>query len=272
MQNGNAMLHLVCAGNFEYGNAKAVKFAFANVLITVLVRQATLIRVLYFVLLHTVCYRWVPLVSKNSAVSFLVHIWGLHNGSALSRVIWRTYAIVRLCQRSNTTALWLIAALAVPLQMPLMLITALGDFTRGLIDYPPTYLWTRLFRNTAISYMRPIYNSLVTIDTGTGVGVVISTLLQRQDLNFLLIWIGEDLRQTFGDQVVDLVCKWPAHKLQIIDVRMDPRPNIPELAVTRCQEWKAQAVFVGSNQPTTQSTVVHCHLHGISACGPIWDF
>ena len=67
-------LSFVCSGHFDYGHSKAVQFAFANVLVTVLVRQAVLIRALYFILLHTVRYQWVPLIFKHGAVSLIVHI------------------------------------------------------------------------------------------------------------------------------------------------------------------------------------------------------
>ncbi len=147
-----------------------------------------------------------------------------------------------------------------------MLIIGLGDFTRALIDDPPKYVWTRLFKATGVSYLFPIYNRMVAIVTGTGVGVSISTLLQKQHLNILLIWIGKDLRKTFGDEVVDLVEKWPAHKLQIIDT-----PNVPELAVASYREYQAQAVFIGSNPKTVQGTIDYCHANGIAAFGPIWD-
>ncbi len=106
---------------------KAVQFAFGCVLITVLVRQSTVLRLAYFLLLNIFRYWWVPLPVKHAVVSFIWHIGGVHSGCAASAIIWLGYALALLCSQSNTMAMWGVVIVAAVLLLALVsvIVTAL---------------------------------------------------------------------------------------------------------------------------------------------------
>ena len=382
--------------------------AFGCVLITILVRQPTILRLVYFILLQTFRPRWVPLSVKHAVVSFICHIGGVHSGFAASTILWLTYAIAMLCSHQNPIPIWAVVSTAAVLLIALLLvfITALpcvreryhnlfesvhrfvgwcclalvwavvivfdgfdqnhatlsfhvlnflkafefwvaciitffialpwgvymhkvpvttvvhsativtlkfqgglrlgllggiarhpfkdwhafgsvsegphsswhmlvviglGDFTKQLISDPPTHLYTRRLKAVGGPYMIPLYHRVLIVATGTGVGVFLSALLQHPKMAIYFVWIGRDLRQTFGDEIYDIVQKCPASRLTIFDVEEVPKPDMPQMTVDKSHEVNAEVVFMSSNPTTMQATLSRCHAESIACFGPIWD-
>lgn len=402
------LITIVHAGSFEFGQQKAVQFAFGCVLMTVLVRQPTVLRLVYFFLLNIFRYWWVPLPVKHAVVSFVWHIGGVHSGFAASAIIWLAYALALICSHSNAMALWgvaiaaavlllaLVSVFATSLPQPraryhnlfesvhrfvgwlclalvwtiviiydgfdadqavfafhilsfvtafefwvacivtffialpwsayvhkvpvatvvqstsivtlkfhgglrlgllgavarhplkdwhsfgsisdgpdsdwhMLVVIALGDFTKELINDPPTHLFTRRLKAVGGPYMIPMYHRVLIVATGTGIGVFLSAILQHPEMEIFFVWIGRDLRKTFGDEIYEIVEKCPSDRLTILDVAEVGKPDVPQLTVGKSQEVKAEVVFMSSNSATVQATLALCHSEGTACFGPIWD-
>ena len=84
-----------------------------------------------------------------------------------------------------------------------------------------------------------------------------------------LIWIGRSFRECFGNNLCDLVFRWP--DLVLVDTTNGARPDMTALAVDHYRSFEADAVFVGSNPEGTRQIVAGCRALGIPAFGPSWD-
>ncbi len=72
-----------------------------------------------------------------------------------------------------------------------MCVVGQGDFTRGLIASPPTYLWTRAMKFTGLPIMTSFYRSGLYVVTGSAIGVALSIFMQRDPKSrWYLLWIA----------------------------------------------------------------------------------
>lgn len=153
-----------------------------------------------------------------------------------------------------------------------MICSAVGDFTKGLVERPPTHMYTRIIKFPGFSYCHRMYHSGVAICTGAAIGVFISLFSNKGLTNFSLIWVGSKFEETYGTRVVAMLRKGcPEHKLTLYDTSVHGRPDLVALAADAYHEQKAEVVFCVSNLVGTQSIVRGCRQQGIPAFGPIWD-
>jgi len=82
-----------------------------------------------------------------------------------------------------------------------MICSAVGDFTKGLVEQPPAALYTRMIKFPGFSYCHRMYSSGVAICTGAAIGVFISLFSNKGLTNFSLIWVGSKFEATYGKQV-----------------------------------------------------------------------
>ncbi len=72
-----------------------------------------------------------------------------------------------------------------------MCVVGQGDFTRGLIVDPPTYMWTRTMKFTGLPIMTSFYRSGLYVVTGSAIGVALSIFMQRDPKSrWHLLWIA----------------------------------------------------------------------------------
>ncbi|OCH89871.1 hypothetical protein OBBRIDRAFT_793857 [Obba rivulosa] len=147
-----------------------------------------------------------------------------------------------------------------------------GDFTRGLVNDPPTHLWTRQLKFAGVSNTSTLYKRGIRICTGTGLGAALSTCLQSPD--WYLIWIGSDQEKTFGPTISGLihrhlgperVCLWDSKA-------RGGRPDVMKLVKDAYASWGAEVVFVTSNYQGNKEIMEGCKEAGIPAFGTLWDF
>jgi len=84
-----------------------------------------------------------------------------------------------------------------------MVIGVQGDWTQGIISDPPTHLYTREMKFAGLPYLSSLYRKGIIICTGAGIGAVLSTCIQLD--NWFLIWIGSNLEETFGPELMGIV-------------------------------------------------------------------
>ena len=153
-----------------------------------------------------------------------------------------------------------------------MICSAVGDFTKALVEQPPVRLYTRLIKFPGFSYCHRMYHRGVAICTGAAIGVFISLFSNKGLTNFSLIWVGSKFEETYGSAVVSMLRKGcPEDKLTLYDTSVHGRPNLVCLAAEAYHKQKAEVVFCVSNLVGTRSIVQGCRQQGIPAFGPIWD-
>ena len=151
----------------------------------------------------------------------------------------------------------------------MMVISGVGDFTKGLITKPPEALYVRKLKFPGLPYCVPMYRRSVIIATGAGMAPYLSLLPVLQRGSHRLIWIGRSFRECFGNNLCDIAFRWP--DLVLVDTTNGTRPDLTALAVDNYRSFRADAVFVGSNPEGTRRIVSGCRALGIPAFGPSWD-
>ncbi|ORY85535.1 hypothetical protein BCR37DRAFT_344764 [Protomyces lactucae-debilis] len=152
-----------------------------------------------------------------------------------------------------------------------MLVVAQGDWTRDLIANPPEYVWTRGLKFAGLPYLAQMYQRGVIVATGAGLGVTLSVYLQNTGY-FHLIWIGADLEQTYGPEVMGLLKKAvKGDRMTLVDTRKQGRPDTVKLIDDVYRKIDAQVVFVTSNPKGTEIITQGCRARGMPCFGPLWD-
>ena len=151
-----------------------------------------------------------------------------------------------------------------------MLVTALGDFTRGLIEDPPKEVYTRRFKFVGLPYCVPLYRKGLAVATGSGLGITLSVSLQSDD-RFHLIWVARDMENCVGSIIMDMLRRADQKRLHLYDTIETGRPDLPRLVVDMAREIGAEVVFVTSNRQGSRSVVKACREAHISCFSPIWD-
>ena len=167
---------------------------------------------------------------------------------------WHTFALVSRTRHATSH---------------LMIVSAVGDFTQGLISTPPAELYVRAVKFLGLPYSLQSYNRAVIVATGAGIAPFMPLLLQAQHANYHVVWIGRAFRETFGRRLSDLVLHWP--QVTVWDTALKGRPNTLALAEQAYRAFGAEVVFIGCNPVATRELVYGCSALGIPAFGPSWD-
>ncbi|KAJ6567117.1 hypothetical protein B0H19DRAFT_1374433 [Mycena capillaripes] len=147
-----------------------------------------------------------------------------------------------------------------------------GDFTKSLVENPPTHLWTRQLKFAGVSNTTKIYKRGIRVCTGTGLGAALSSCLQSPD--WYLVWIGSDQAKTFGPTISALIHdNLPPTQYTLWDSKeRGCRPDIMKLIKETYVSWGAEVVFITSNMGGNTEMMEGCKKEGIPAFGTLWDF
>ncbi|KAJ7569249.1 hypothetical protein O6H91_01G068500 [Diphasiastrum complanatum] len=148
---------------------------------------------------------------------------------------------------------------------------AVGDFTKGLVEDPPSHIWVRSFHFAGAPYLVNMYERAVLVATGSGIGVYMSFLLQQTRADCHVIWIAKSIRKSYGDEIFQVVSDTPPYRCTVVDTAVSGRAKTTEIVINKAREWGAQVVVVTSNPSGTKQIVGACRKAGIAAYGPIWD-
>ncbi|KAK0212519.1 hypothetical protein DFS33DRAFT_1282269 [Desarmillaria ectypa] len=140
-----------------------------------------------------------------------------------------------------------------------------GDFTRELVQNPPTTIWTRQLKFAGVSNTSTLYKRGIRVCTGTGLGAALSTCIQSPD--WYLIWIGSDQEKTFGPTISGLIHKHLGPERSILwDSRgRGGRPDVMKLITETHKSWGAEVVFITSNWAGNKEMMEGCKAAGIPA-------
>ncbi|EGG01674.1 uncharacterized protein MELLADRAFT_110786 [Melampsora larici-populina 98AG31] len=146
-----------------------------------------------------------------------------------------------------------------------------GEFTGGLNLDQPTRLYTKLWKPAGLPYFSRMFNRGVAICTGSGIGAVASTCIQHSD--WFLIWIGPDLQNTYGSEIMNLIeDKIPTDRRLIWDTRGPlGRPDVFSLLSKTYKDWNAEVVLFIGSPALNKSVLRSSREHKIPLFGSIWD-
>ncbi|KAF8686566.1 hypothetical protein RHS04_00062 [Rhizoctonia solani] len=143
-----------------------------------------------------------------------------------------------------------------------------GDFTRGLVEDPPKYIWTRELKFAGVSNTSTLYRRGIRVCTGTGIGAALSTCIQHE--GWFLIWIGSDQEKTFGKTISAMIEKnIPPERRILWDSKKVGRPNTIKLIEEVYRSFDAEVVFITSNYIGNREMMVGCRKLGIPAFGQL---
>lgn len=148
-------------------------------------------------------------------------------------------------------------------------ISRAGDWTSKFIDDMPSHIWVKGVPTAGMATIAPLFNRVVWIATGSGIGPVLPHLLV-DEICAKLIWSTPDPCVTYGKDLVKKIRSVQPDAM-IWNTDTDGRPDLVKLAYRAVQEIDAEAVIIISNQKLTQQVVYHMESRGIPAFGAIWD-
>ncbi|KIK09279.1 hypothetical protein K443DRAFT_127733 [Laccaria amethystina LaAM-08-1] len=165
-----------------------------------------------------------------------------------------------------------------------------GDFTKSLVESPPTRIWTRELKFAGVSNTSTLYKRGIRVCTGTGLGAALSTCLQTNENShwknpdWYMIWIGSDQEKTFGPTISGLIHRnlgpervtlWDSKKRGDrlrLNACLGGRPDVMKLIKDAYHSWGAEVVFITSNLQGNTEMMEGCKEAGIPAFGTLWDF
>ncbi|KAJ7459865.1 nonribosomal peptide synthetase 12 [Mycena latifolia] len=162
------------------------------------------------------------------------------------------------------------ATISVPNQKGFSLVVSkAGDWTNTRITEPPSTIWVRGAPCFGVLRIVPLFRRLVFVATGSGIGPCAPCILEQR-VPIRLLWTSPNVRETFGDKLVDEILTASPGAV-IYDTRRHGKPDMVKLTLRLVSEFNAEAVCVISNQKLTQKIVYGMMSRGIPAFGAIWD-
>ena len=85
-----------------------------------------------------------------------------------------------------------------------MVVSKAGDWTSKQIANPPTEIWVRGIPTLGVMRVACMFRRVVLVATGSGIGPITPVLLKAV-VPYRLLWTAPNVRQTFGDKLVNTV-------------------------------------------------------------------
>jgi hypothetical protein len=157
-----------------------------------------------------------------------------------------------------------------------IIISAAGGWTKRVIANPPEWMWIRKPAAKNFLTFTPIFNSVLLVATGAGIGPMLSLLssptiekMKAQGKNIRVMWCVHDpdaAHWAFVQTAIRNVDPIP----MIFDSRKR-RPDIPFEARHLAQIDDLEAVMIVSNKKVTNDVIAEVKAHGRAAYGAVFD-
>lgn len=165
---------------------------------------------------------------------------------------WHSFATVAAARHGRTHA---------------MVISAVGDWTRALVEAPPCALWVRRLHAPGFMYNIRMFRRVVVLATGAGIAPVLPHLLQSPAA-VRVVWVCRDPEAAFGPEIPGIVAGGVG---SVVHDTRKGRVDMAELVLRVAHNADAEAVFVVSGEGVTRAVVGGCLVQGVPAFGAIWD-
>ncbi|KAF3351363.1 hypothetical protein VD0002_g2691 [Verticillium dahliae] len=150
-----------------------------------------------------------------------------------------------------------------------IVVSRAGDWTKRIIENPPTSIWTRGTPASGVLAVAPLFKKMVLVSTGSGIGPCLPVLMERR-VPARVLWSTKNPLSTYGQGIMDTILAADPDAL-IWDTDERGRPDLVKLAYQLYVESGAECVAIISNGPTTSKFVYQMESRGVPAFGPIWD-
>ncbi|KAK0915794.1 hypothetical protein LTR02_001082 [Friedmanniomyces endolithicus] len=153
-----------------------------------------------------------------------------------------------------------------------ILISNAGDFTRTLIQHPPSKIWLRGAPTTGVMCLSSLFRPLVIVATGSGIGPCLSFLNTHHGHPLRVLWSARCPAKTYGNGVVREVLRADPRAVVVDTGAVGcARVDLVGLAFALVREVRAEAVMVISNPKVTGEVVCGMERKGVAAFGAVFD-
>ncbi|KAI5465052.1 hypothetical protein BGZ63DRAFT_412462 [Mariannaea sp. PMI_226] len=150
-----------------------------------------------------------------------------------------------------------------------LVVSNAGDWTKATIKEEPTHIWTRGVPTCGVMRIATLFNRVVLIATGSGIGPVLGHI-QDPSCPTQLIWSTSRPEVTFGEDLCNSI-KRQIPGAVIHDTKRLGRPDLVRMGYNLVKSFKAEAVIIIANEKITKKVVYGLETRGIPAYGAIWD-
>ncbi|KAL2755315.1 hypothetical protein ACRALDRAFT_1076991 [Sodiomyces alcalophilus JCM 7366] len=150
-----------------------------------------------------------------------------------------------------------------------LVVSDAGDWTKACIEKPPTHVWVRGVPVCGVMRIAPLFNRVVLIATGSGIGPMLGHI-QRPSCETQLIWSAPRPEVTFGEEFVSTIQRHSPDAV-IHDTKALGRPDLVKMGYNVAKSFNAEAVIIIANEKITKKVVYGLETRGIPAYGAIWD-
>lgn len=150
------------------------------------------------------------------------------------------------------------------------LISKAGDWTTDAIERPPQHLWKRGVLVYGFAYVMRLYERIIVVTTGSGIGPCLSFLGDGDRPAMRVVWQTRSPLKTYGQGIIDLVKQMDPDPL-VMDTDLTGRVDMVPIIERMASEFRAEAVCVISNPRLTKKLVYELETRGLVAMGPIFD-
>lgn len=150
-----------------------------------------------------------------------------------------------------------------------LVVSNAGDWTKATIKDEPTHIWTRGVPTCGVMRIATLFNRVVLIATGSGIGPVLGHI-QNPSCPTQLIWSTSRPEQTFGEDLCNTITKKIPDAV-IHDTKKHGRPDLVKMGFNLVKSFKAEAVIIIANEKITKKVVYGLETRGVPAYGAIWD-
>lgn len=176
---------------------------------------------------------------------------------------WHSFATISVPENSKH------AETGRPAEGYSMIVSNAGDWTRACIRNPPTKLWVRGLPTCGVMRITPLFNRVVLIATGSGIGPMLGHI-DKQGCSMKLIWSTPRPEVTFGQGIIDAI-REKIPDAVIHDTKQLGRPDLVRMGFNLARSSDAEAVIIIANEKITKKVVYGIESRGIPAYGAIWD-
>ena len=150
-----------------------------------------------------------------------------------------------------------------------MVVSNAGDWTRKIIANPPEKIWVRGVPTAGVMRIATLFNRMVLIGTGSGIGPLLGHI-QQNPADIQLIWSTPNPEKTFGEDMCNTIRRRIPGAI-IHNTKVLGRPDLVKMAYNTAKAHNAEAVVIIANEKITKKVVYGLESRGINAFGAIWD-
>ncbi|KAI1860112.1 hypothetical protein JX265_010036 [Neoarthrinium moseri] len=150
-----------------------------------------------------------------------------------------------------------------------LVVSNAGDWTKDCIQNPPTHLWIRSVPTCGVMRIATLFNRVVLIATGSGIGPMLGHI-QSPSCPSQLIWSTPNPEKTFGRPLIDAIHDKIPNAV-IHDTKLLGRPDLVKMGYNMAKSFGADAVIIIANEKITKKVVYGLETRGVAAYGAIWD-